>query len=372
MGEQKQDIETLRANLSEVDRKVMALVAERQRIVEEIGRSKRQTGRATRDFTRERVVIEDAVAEAGKHGVPAQLAETLVRMLIRSSLTTQEQARVAAEGSGSGRRALVIGGGGRIGRWFCGFLESQRYGVEVADISVHDSPWPVHPDWRALELDHDIIVVATPLEITGEILEALAARRPPGLIFDVGSLKSPLRHGLEALAAAGCRVTSVHPMFGPDTRLLSGRHVIFADVGCREATDEARRLFEPTMADLVEMDLDSHDRLIAYVLGLSHAANIAFFTALAESGEDVPQLASLSSTTFDAQLEVAGRVAGENPALYFEIQSLNEYGMEVLTALEQAVGRIRAAVAEGDSASFVAMMERGAAYFDRRRRRDAA
>ena len=161
-------------------------------------------------------------------------------------------------------------------------------------------------------------------------------------------------------------------MFGPDTRLLSGRHVIFADVGCREATDEARRLFEPTMADLVEMDLDSHDRLIAYVLGLSHAANIAFFTALAESGEDVPQLASLSSTTFDAQLEVAARVAGENPALYFEIQSLNEYGMEVLTALEQAVGRIRAAVAEGDVASFVEMMERGAAYFDRRRRRDAA
>ena len=103
MGEQKQDIETLRANLSEVDRKVMALVAERQRIVEEIGRSKRQTGRATRDFTRERVVIEDAVAEGGKHGVPAQLAESLVRMLIKSSLTTQEQARVAAEGSGSGR-----------------------------------------------------------------------------------------------------------------------------------------------------------------------------------------------------------------------------------------------------------------------------
>jgi chorismate mutase/prephenate dehydrogenase len=366
------DINDLRADLSAVDRQLLRLVAERQRIVEEIGRTKRQSGRATRDFTRERVVIEDAVAEAERLGLPAQLAETLVRMLIRSSLTTQEQARVAAEGSGSGRRALVIGGAGRIGRWFCGFLESQRYAVSIADPTPADIPWPRHENWEELPLDEDVIVVATPLEATGQILTALAARRPPGLIFDVGSLKSPVRVGLAALAEAGCRVTSVHPMFGPDTRLLSGRHVIFVDAGCPEATAEARRLFEPTMAELVDMDLDSHDRLIAYVLGLSHATNIAFFTALAESGEDVPHLASLSSTTFDAQLDVASRVAAENPALYFEIQSLNDHGPAVLAALEDSVARIRAAVAEGDADSFIAMMERGADYFARRRRRDAA
>ena len=41
------------------------------------------------------------------------------------------------------------------------------------------------------------------------------------------------------------------------------------------------------------MGLDEHDRLIAYVLGLSHALNIAFFTALADSGEAAPRLAKL-------------------------------------------------------------------------------
>jgi chorismate mutase/prephenate dehydrogenase len=372
MTEQERDLDALRADLTAVDRQLLELVAERQRIVGEIGSSKRAVGRATRDFNRERVVIEDAMEQARRLGLPARLAESLLRLLIRSSLTTQEQARVAAEGGGSGRRALVIGGAGRIGRWFCGFLESQGYAVAIADVAETEEPWPRHADWRRLPLDEDIIVVATPLEITGRILTELAERRPPGLIFDVGSLKSPLRGGLAALADAGCRVTSLHPMFGPDTRLLSGRHVIFVDVGCPAATAEARKLFEPTMAELVDMDLDSHDRLIAYVLGLSHATNIAFFTALAESGEDVPHLASLSSTTFDAQLEVAGRVAAENPALYFEIQSLNEYGPAVLAALEQAVTRIRRAVVEGDAEGFIRLMEQGAEYFARRRRRDAA
>ena len=118
----------------------------------------------------------------------------------------------------------------------------------------------------------------------------LAMRRPAGTIFDLGSLKSPLRGGRMALKSHGCRVTSVHPMFGPDTELLSGRHVIFVDLGVPEALAAARELFAPTMVEQVVMTLDEHDRLIAYVLGLSHALNIAFFTALAESGEAAPRL----------------------------------------------------------------------------------
>ncbi len=188
-----------------------------------------------------------------------------------------------------------------------------------------------------------------------------------GVIFDVGSLKSPLRAGLMALKSHGCRVTSIHPMFGPDTELLSGRHVIFVDLGHAEALTEARALFAPTMAEQVVMSLDDHDRLIAYVLGLSHALNIAFFTALAESGEAAPRLARLSSTTFDSQLDVASRVAQESPDLYFEIQSLNDYGAESLEALAKAVERIRAAVLSRDHDVFVALMQRGRDYLEDRR-----
>ena len=49
----------------------------------------------------------------------------------------------------------------------------------------------------------------------------------------------------------------------------------------------------------------------------------------------------LSSTTFDHQVEVAANVARENPHLYFEIQSLNDYGTESLSALLYAVSFCR-------------------------------
>ncbi len=120
------------------------------------------------------------------------------------------------------------------------------------------------------------------------------------------------------------------------------------------------------MAVHAEMDLERHDRLIAYVLGLSHALNIAFFTALAESGEAAPALANLSSTTFDEQLAVARKVSDDNPSLYFEIQSLNDYGTESLSALLCAVERLRSLVRAGDEQGFAALMEQGREYLGAR------
>jgi len=355
-------LEELRSRLDVLDRRLLEIVAERQSLSAEIAAVKRSTGQSTRDFRREREVLLKARRDAQGLGVSPVLAESILRSLIRGSLTTQEQARVSAQGRGSGRSALVIGGRGKMGRWMADFLLSQGFRVVVADPAGEVPGCEWRADWREGALEEDLIVVATPLGAAAEVLTSLAGRRPRGVVFDVGSLKTPLRAGLSALRAAGVRVTSIHPMFGPDTELLSGRHVIFIDLGDAVALEEARALFSSTMADLVVMGLDEHDRLIAYVLGLSHALNIAFFTALAESGEAAPRLARMSSTTFDAQLDVAARVAGENPDLYYEIQSLNAYGEESLRALSGAVERLCRAVHEHDPQAFTEMMVRGRDY----------
>jgi chorismate mutase / prephenate dehydrogenase len=362
-------LEQLRQQLDQLDGELLALIARRQAIARDVAAAKRATGYPTRDYQREREVILGVRKRAELLGLPGDLAENVLRLLIRSSLTTQEQVSVAAHGTGSGRRALVIGGAGKMGAWFAQFLLSQGFDVQVAD-PVDTAPGiPAVADWRKLpDLNaFDYIVVATPLGVSGGILNELALRRPSGVVFDLGSLKSPLRGGLHALKAAGVKVTSLHPMFGPSTELLSGRHVIFIDLGSADALTAARALFAPTMAEQVVMSLEDHDRLVAYVLGLSHALNIAFFTALAESGEAAPRLARMSSTTFDAQLDVATNVSEESPELYYEIQALNDYGAESLQALSHAVERLRTAVLTRDFDTFRGLMDQGLAYLKGRR-----
>ena len=363
------DLDALRQRLSAIDRQIVELTAERLSLAARIGAWKQSEGRPTRDFAREKQVLEQAATAAREVGVPPQLAESLMRLLIRSSLTHQERDRVRAEGRGGGQPALVIGGSGKMGHWFAEFLGSQGYEVTCADpagpASSQSEGWV--PSWEETPDHFAVTVVAASLQATPGLLEALASAGRGGLIFDIGSLKTPLMPALQRLVAAGSRVTSLHPMFGPDTELLSGRHVLFLDVGCAEATSQAQALFASTMAEQIVMPIEEHDRLIAYVLGLSHALNIAFFTALAESGEAAPRLAQLSSTTFEAQLEVAARVAAESPQLYFEIQSRNPHGLGPLAELQRAVERIASIVRTGDQRAFVELMERGRTYLARRR-----
>jgi len=354
-------LEDLRNNLSAVDRQIVELIAERQRIVADIGRRKQSTGTATRDYAREKDVLDRGRDQAADLGIDPDLAEAVLRQLILSSLESQERDRVMAEGRGDGRTVLVIGGGGKMGGWFVDFFRSQGFLTTVADAALEDGP-DVFSNWTDAGVDFDVIVVAAPLAVSGRILAQLAVLKPRGLVFDIGSLKSPLVDGLNELKAAGCRVTSLHPMYGPDTRLLSGRHLIVCDVGCAEAAGAARELFSATMVEQIDMSLEDHDRLIAYVLGLSHALNIAFFTALAESGEAAPKLAKMSSTTFDSQLLVSAAVAQDNPRLYYEIQHLNRYGLKPLDALADAADRIRELVKSGDEQGFVDLMQKGRDY----------
>jgi len=358
-------LDELRANLSAVDRQIVDLIAERQQIVGEIGRNKRSDGTATRDYMREKDVLDMGRKQAKDLGLDPDLAENVLRQLIMTSLASQERERVIAEGRGDGQRVLVIGGAGKMGGWFVDFFASQGFATSIADPGVADGPG-LFSNWTDAGIDYDVIVVAAPLAVSGRILAQLAVLKPPGLIFDIGSLKSPLIDGLQELRAAGCKVTSLHPMYGPDTRLLSGRHLVFCDVGCEEATQMARDMFSATMVDQIDMGLEDHDRMIAYVLGLSHALNIAFFTALAESGEAAPKLAKMSSTTFDSQLLVSEAVAQDNPHLYFEIQHLNKFGVGPLDALSEATNRIRELVSTGDEQGFVDLMHKGRDCFSMR------
>ena len=90
------NLDELRTNLSSVDSRLIELIAERQKLAGEIGRTKQSTGRATRDFEREKDVLEMARQKAESLSIDPNVAEEVMRALIRSSLTSQERDRVGA------------------------------------------------------------------------------------------------------------------------------------------------------------------------------------------------------------------------------------------------------------------------------------
>jgi len=346
----------LRQRLDEIDSGIVDLIAERQEVVTVIGEHKLKAGLPLRHFEREREVIDRGMARAESRGLAGEVARDILETLIHHSLSNQETYKLVQSDHGQGQRALVIGGLGRMGLWMSRYLDMVGYSVDVSDPAGGESPFGQVDDWESVVQDYDLIVVAVPLRPSNDILLRLAELRPECLVFDIASLKSPMREGLDAMRETGCRVCSVHPMFGPSEIGLSGRHILFVDVGNKEALRQARELFAHTAADCVELSLEEHDEVMAWVLGLSHLVNIAFAGTLAESGEAVPLLRQISSSTFNAQLKVATQIASENPHLYYEIQQGNTNTAQVTAQFQKVLDELARAVEDGDEAVFTRYM----------------
>ena len=175
-------LEALRAELAGIDRDILERIARRLELAQRIGQAKSAAGLSTRDFHQEKAVLERAEATAREVGLSPDLARRLLLGLIEASLGLQERDLVISEGRGAGHRALVIGGAGKMGRWMGAFLASQGYDIHVADPALPAEDDHHAKDWRALDLDHELVVVAAPLRTTAAILEALAEAPPRGLV----------------------------------------------------------------------------------------------------------------------------------------------------------------------------------------------
>jgi len=354
----------LRKNLDQIDEQIISLLAERQMNVDAIGSVKLNTKSPTRDYQREKQVIDNITNYALSKNVDPEIAKQIFSLIIRTSLEKQENQKINTSGYGSKKSALVIGGNGKMGQWFVRFLSNQGFKVDISDINSNDNK---NIDIAESELNYEYIIVAAPIAASANILLELSKLQPQGIVLDVGSIKSPLKLPLMQLADSGCKVVSIHPMFGPDIKLLSNKHVIFIDLGDTESVNKVKQLFQPTMIEQIDMQLEDHDRLIAYILGLSHVINIAFMSVLSESGEAAETLSKLSSTTFDAQLSIGENVVAENPHLYFEIQKLNNYSKSTLNALGDAVQRIITVVNNNQEHAFVKIMQKAQHYIKSRK-----
>ena len=359
-------LDQLRSKLDVIDEQIITLIAERQFNVEQIGNVKLNTNSPTRDYQREKQVIDKVRNHASQKQLDPNIAQKIFELVIETSLSKQEIQKVKESNYGSNKSALIVGGNGKMGQWFAQFLASQNFDVFINDIEPMNEQHNFVEDLTKIDLDHDYIIIATPIQKSAEIIQQLCQLKPSGIVLDISSIKSPLRLPLRQLADSGTRVVSIHPMFGPDIQLMSGKHVIFIDMGNEEAVNQVKQLFQPTMAERIDMKFEDHDRLIAYVLGLSHVVNIAFMTVLSESGEAAESLAKLSSTTFDAQLGIASNVSNENPHLYFEIQKLNHYSPSTLNALSDSVQRIIQMIHQDNQAAFVNIMSQAKNYMNQR------
>jgi chorismate mutase/prephenate dehydrogenase len=324
-------LDELRERIERLDAALIELAAERIALAREVGEVKRRNQMPTVDFAREAHVLARARATAKALGVAPHVAEDVISRLIVASVSAQDEDSLRFAATGAGKRAVIVGGSGRMGRWFARFLGTQGYETGALDpaASTDENAWAS----EAL-LTADLVVVSVPPAMIATLYTEWVSRPPEGLIVDIASIKTPIITPIRALQRARARVASIHPMFGPSIVLLRDADVVVCDVGDANATEEIERLFRPTTARLVRVPLEEHDRLMADLLSLAHATAIAFALALPESQHTV------RSTTFQKLETLAAALVRESPDVYYEIQSRNPHSMAALGTLRSSVERV--------------------------------
>ena len=355
-------LEQLREQVDRADREIASSIGRRLELARQIGLSKSRRHAPLRDYATEARVLSRWQERLTVAGVDRPRSAALARWLIEESLRVQESIPARARSPPeSGQRIAIVGGAGGMGRWLDQFLTDAGHEVHIVDPrSDARSPRTLPSVGAALDRS-DIVAFATPIRATAPVMEKALGHRSDAVVFDVLSVKAPILPLLRAARRKGRLVTSVHPMFGPSARTLSGRNLLLVSCGVPEADRTVWSLFSRTALTLTEVPIERHDRLIAESLGLAHAVNLVFLSALASDPLTPPDLAAAASTTFHRQSSLAAAVAREGAELYLDIQSLNPHSTEVYAEIRAAVDRLARIVQHQDLGEFRRLLDEGRA-----------
>lgn len=358
----------LRDAIAGVDRALLELLRRRMELAAEVGRVKANAGKPIVVPEVYDQVLTRARAHAEICGVSDSVMASIFDAVIRGSVERQHRVGIELRRT-EGSRMLILGGAGSMGFWFGRFAQLVGHPVDIVDPAIASLP-ESEGRYSTLEEVEDLdayeaVVVSVPLTLTSPTLEKIIERRPSGLVIEIASIKDHLKATLEKATAAGVRVASLHPMFGPKKSHYEGLTFVLA---YRADLQEERRWVDGWLrhpyTHLVPVPFDHHDRLMGWLLGLAHLLGMLFGSALTHSGLGADELKACASTSFNRQAAAALHVLAEDPDLYYEIQQLNPHRREVYHAARTALGELVDAVQDDDREAFREVLTAARQFLD--------
>jgi len=271
--------------------------------------------------------------------------------------------RVAILGLGliGGSWALALKRAGAVSEIVAWGRDQQRLDKAV-EMGVIDS---ATTDMASAVAGADVVVIATPLGTMAAVFDQLVPVLPANaVITDVGSAKTRLIELARArLGKQFSRFVPAHPVAGAEhsgfeaatESLFDKRRVVLTPVS---ETDDAalqliKSLWQCCGANVICMDAQSHDDVLALTSHLPHAVAYLLVDLLVQQGgQEARQFAA--GGFYDIT-----RIASSSPEMWRDI--FNDNQDSVVRLLDQYIdglGSFKQAIAEGDNEYLMQVMQR--------------
>ena len=225
-------------------------------------------------------------------------------------------------------KIAIIGGAGKMGRWFAGFLLkdgkevviSGRSEKRLLEAKQQLEGVGVASNMEAVR-DSDVVLVSVPIDnFEGVIEEICPYIGPKQVIIDITSIKVSPVETMHKYIKTGT-VLGAHPMFGPGAVSMKNQNVVLTPTNEdeRALAEKVRKYLETKDAKVTLMTPQEHDELIAIVLGLSHFIALVSADTLL-SLDKFEQMRTVAGTTYKVLLTLVEGVVSRDPEFYATLQ----------------------------------------------------
>ncbi len=224
-------------------------------------------------------------------------------------------------------KVAIIGGSGKMGRWFANFLLKE--GKEVIITGRNERKLleakrqlgvKVATNVEAVR-SADTILLSVPIDNFEEVVEQVSPYlRPEQVIIDITSIKVFPVETMHRHIKTGLTL-GTHPVFGPGARSIASQNFVLTPTNERERTlaQKIREYREIRGAKVTLMTPQEHDEVMAVILGLSHFIALVSADTLV-SFDRLKQMEAVGGITYKVLLTLVESVISEDPELYASLQ----------------------------------------------------
>lgn len=244
----------------------------------------------------------------------------------------------------------IIGGAGKMGRFFKRFFEKKGHPVLISDKS------------EGLGLEElmeksKVILLSLPMEVFPEVVKNIAPLvREEHWILDICSLKIEPARIMKKYLKKG-ELLATHPLFGPYERNLVGKIFALYPLRGKNCYSWFSSLLISEGIKIVKISPKRHDEIMGLVQVINHFWLILLGNLIKASNFSTKEIVDLSTPSFLSQLKILMRLAWQDENLYARIQLENPFGKKFRNLLCRTCKNLAKALNREDKASYETFKE---------------
>ena len=249
----------------------------------------------------------------------------------------------------------IVGGHGKMGRWFHRYFEELGYKVLVADLGTEIMA-------QDLATRCDVLLVAVPLQDTVDVVRNIGHLvRNDALLMDIASLKSEVLRTI--LEVSSSSVIGTHPLFGPGEPNITGQTVVLCPGRGHEWQEWLNTVLLESGAQVEVVEPEIHDFYMAVVQGLTHFSTLVLGLTIDSLGMDLKSLKRFATPAFHRRLMEISHLLNQDADLHAAMPMLNStYGV-FFREFERIIFELKRVIAKKDVEEFMRLFSEARDHF---------